>query len=768
MSDPRFSQPEKPAHRFNKQTSSGRIAARWMITILVSFFTFTNEIYAESALPDTVDPSGIGVSEEFLTAISFLETEKIDLNSAGMNELTEIPGISASEAAALIQWRKTNGDFESISAAADVPGLSPVASEAITRFAYVRKARNSGHAPEQRRTADTVDWGLKAKIGTSWSSTNSRCNASASTVWCVPDNMIMIDANWLESWRAGVALIAVPGISSVGASSETGDDATAGHLVAGKPSVIVDPAGFIATFERPTFRIVLGTYQVGFATGLTIDTTGLKNPDGHYPTLLYTLSAETGSIRKPKRFSGAAITFFVPVAADSYRISGSVFGSYSFMDPNRSEVTFDRCPSGQTDCTDSKKSPFITYADETINDSSLDYITLTNLTRECTAGADIGFGTDSWRVEAIGYATGLRFRPAISSLEPAVSSPFPENRRIFGAFGLAGSAVLPRNGLFKAEIAITDRVAPAAVVEARVSPVNGLDLETSFRYYSRNWDNPWTGSTADATEFRGNRARNETGGRVDLTWKSSRFTTNHFRLDIAYHGPDDVPDSSSPVDLEATASVDVFATKHERLSLEIGYGDRDILSSGRDLSYAPYYSSTKGNISGGCKVHWTMTALTTRIPRTRLTLFVSQSFEDVATLEDSFDMNMAATVRIDTRLAPGPDIAAFFRWSDESLTADNSPSPAQGCASGPVSGRLPGMCRGDTRLDAGLNLIQTFVTSAGDVRIYVSGRYTRHIDDRMSWQQVDDQARPPSRNEFAATCMVEFVRESRRRVTTGR
>ena len=140
----------------------------------------------------------------------------------------------------------------------------------------------------------------------------------------------------------------------------------------------------------------------------------------------------------------------------------------------------------------------------------------------------------------------MRFRPDVPGMTQSISSSRPENRRIFGAVGHSGKAVLPGNGIFMAEAAVTDRGSPAAVAVASFSPATGLDLEPSVRYYHSSWDNPWTGSISDSSTFRGNRARNELGGRLDIAWKSSKRTLNRFRLDISRHGKTTAPARKRP------------------------------------------------------------------------------------------------------------------------------------------------------------------------------------------------------------------------------
>jgi len=88
------------------------------------------------------------------------------------------------------------------------------------------------------------------------------------------------------------------------------------------------------------------------------------------------------------------------------------------------------------------------------------------------------------------------------------------------------------------------------------------------------------------------------------------------------------------------------------------------------------------------------------------------------------------------------------------MVADTSPSPGQGCASTRIDGPIPAACRGDTRLDAGIALLQRLAAGKTLILIDASFRYTRHVDDRPSRIQDVDTATGP--NEFAATLSLSI------------
>ncbi len=695
---------------------------------------------AQDAWPESADPSGVVPDEETVDGIAAIETNPPDVNEAGTSELASLPGLSQSDAALIVERRRRLGGFASVREAAATAGISPAASDALLAYAT---------CPEARERA----WRIDAKLGSAWDS--DRLD-HAIPVNRSPDFSAILDAAWTGGWLAGASLILRPGISSVAGADFGG----AAGLLGRGPTMVADPAGFHLSWQNGLVAVTAGTFQAGFATGLTFDVTGLRLPRGHYPYAGATTSGGGGPIRKARRLSGAAATFALPVADGRFSVTGTVFASYSFMDPPATDLTWNRCPYGETECGDTEMAAFLAYDDPAAADESTRGSILTNAVREGTAGANIGFGSESWRVEATGWATGLRFRPDVPEMAASVSSPMPEFRRIFGAAGLAGSAVLPGNGFFAAELAVNDRGAIAGVAQAVFSPVPGLDVEPSFRHYPKDWDNPWCGSTADSSEYRGNRARNETAGRVELTWRSSALTRNRLRLDAAWHDADDVPESRPHLDVDAVTALEVFASASERIRFELGYRDRDVTLAGRGLSWEPYHSTSAGNLSGGCRIDWAIAVTTTRIPRTRLTAWVRQAFRDAATLPDRFDIDMAAALVAETRLSPGPDVRAFVRWSDESMSADPTPAAGQGCASGAFEGAMPADCRGDTRVDAGIGVLQVVALKNGSIRFDLSFRYTRHVDDRLT--RLDDEFRPTGAGEFAATLRIDAAFRSAR------
>jgi competence protein ComEA len=68
------------------------------------------------------------------------ETEtslKVDINSADVEELDELPEVGPATAEAIIEYRRANGSFTEVDELEDVPGIGPTTIQKIEPFATV-------------------------------------------------------------------------------------------------------------------------------------------------------------------------------------------------------------------------------------------------------------------------------------------------------------------------------------------------------------------------------------------------------------------------------------------------------------------------------------------------------------------------------------------------------------------------------------------------------------------------------------------------------
>jgi competence protein ComEA len=62
---------------------------------------------------------------------------QIDINTADVDELDELPEVGPATAESIIEYRRTNGSFRSVDELEEIPGIGPATIEKIEPFATV-------------------------------------------------------------------------------------------------------------------------------------------------------------------------------------------------------------------------------------------------------------------------------------------------------------------------------------------------------------------------------------------------------------------------------------------------------------------------------------------------------------------------------------------------------------------------------------------------------------------------------------------------------
>lgn len=62
---------------------------------------------------------------------------KVDINTADVEELDELPEVGPSTAQSIVDYRQTNGEFQSVKELEEIPGIGPETIEKIDPFATV-------------------------------------------------------------------------------------------------------------------------------------------------------------------------------------------------------------------------------------------------------------------------------------------------------------------------------------------------------------------------------------------------------------------------------------------------------------------------------------------------------------------------------------------------------------------------------------------------------------------------------------------------------
>ena len=86
-------------------------------------------------------------------AVVATPTEPLDINRAGVEQLAEqLPGIGLVKAQAIVDWRDTNGPFDSVDALLQVPGIGPKTLERLRPLVTVGGARSDAADARERAT----------------------------------------------------------------------------------------------------------------------------------------------------------------------------------------------------------------------------------------------------------------------------------------------------------------------------------------------------------------------------------------------------------------------------------------------------------------------------------------------------------------------------------------------------------------------------------------------------------------------------------------
>ncbi len=136
MRDGAFETATRGAHSHDPRTGTlARHRPQIVVSMLVLVVLIGGALYAarlSEGAPRVVYTASLEEVEE-----KSQDSLQVDINTADVEELDELPEIGPSTAESIIEYRQANGKFTSVDELEEVPGIGPATLETIEPFATV-------------------------------------------------------------------------------------------------------------------------------------------------------------------------------------------------------------------------------------------------------------------------------------------------------------------------------------------------------------------------------------------------------------------------------------------------------------------------------------------------------------------------------------------------------------------------------------------------------------------------------------------------------
>jgi hypothetical protein len=559
-------------------------------------------IDSESDLYELVEREELDQTE--LERLIEVYREGVDLNAASRDDLYELPNLTYKNVDDILLYRETSGFIED---PADLVAAGVLTGDQLKQIApfLVMVDRGKGKLPFTGH----------AEVGAS--ATN------ADTLF--PPTYLRAGTRGPWALRTGLILLGsrrIPGAVFL--------DSGRARLSANPEAFSVQPVSYYVQWKAQQWSVIAGTYQVGFAERLTLDTTSRYTPNGMYADDSFKFISRddfssvcrrstgdlptaddactdadrtthiTPDFKASNRLRGVAARLEDVPLGSSSKLALTAFGSFQNHSLYQTEL-FNRatCADPRDDDATGCRAPsiYVSGPDPTLPQPSFRYTTLPYLYDELMAGGNtrLDLGTQV-QVGVTGYYSNIFWRVPGASLDFQEYAEYP----MFGPFGAVGVNGGYRIGLvgLTAEASRSFNSDPVAggggygVVQRTVLSLKKHELEGTFRYYDSRYLNPHAGSISEPDEFEGQRQRNEAGyqlkynGKLNEDWKLSA------NLD-AWLWPEFKPASSpgEPATQAGTANIKgrvrgtFMGWSWVNAGAWVDYGNRDLRVGGRGQCY---------------------------------------------------------------------------------------------------------------------------------------------------------------------------------------
>jgi hypothetical protein len=448
------------------------------------------------------------VTADTAQALRALMRAKVDLNRASREELYELPGLTFADVDAIVLFRQQHGKIDKPSQLLEAGVLGDAKLRAIAAFVAVDK-----HQPLP------LD-------GT------ARLLTAAS------------NGDFLEPYRGPPVLfdgrVDLPWHLNAGVLLETTrlqPDSPRYDSI--RDALVVDPIGYrvplpdaFLQWRGAQTRVVLGSFNIGFAERLTFDSTRHVEPQGIVVDDLFRRPWSSARapgerdlyvtddfiVRQPLRGLAASVEDL-----DLGRARLSLYGwlSYQWRSLYQYEL-YDRrtCADPHDDRLSGCAPPnvFIVHGDDLTRDAPLQFATLPQLYEELLGGAHAEVKAfDRWRFGVTGFGAKNFWHDAPLELDTQEWSHVPRGGP-FAALGADVRAVFGELRLMLEATRSVDSIAGGGggygVVQRTVFSRKNDELEVSLRYYDDKFVDPYARPPSAPDELDGQRARNEAGVRA--------------------------------------------------------------------------------------------------------------------------------------------------------------------------------------------------------------------------------------------------------------
>lgn len=465
------------------------------------------------------------ISEGTLNTLVELLRTGVDLNTASRDELYELPNITYAEVDQILEYRKR---VTFIDDPADLVAAGILSEKQLLQIApFVVISPPSG--------VSVPITGWLRLVG----------------MYTVGDPYVpagYTQARLKGPYGLSAGLLAVDTRRRLG---EVQWDAARAAFTAPAPRVGVELPKFFVQWKGAQRSVLAGTYNIGFAQRLTLDTTTRQTPDGIYAddqifsTLRLSsfcrLSGATGTDpdcteeedslyvtpdfrwRIPLR--GVAGTIQDLSLGETANVGFTGFASYQTKNAYQySLYNRETCADPHDDDDPGCAAPttFLRRDDGTIGSTRISYQTLPALFDEYTAGgnAHLKLGPGR-RIGLTGYYSNPVMRIPQVDFQEWNRMPYGGP---FGAVGLDGAYAMEMLSFFIESSRSFDSTpgngGGFAIVQRSVFSYSKQEVELLLRYYDPKYANPYSGAFAEPDQLDGQIVRNELGARLRYLGKA--------------------------------------------------------------------------------------------------------------------------------------------------------------------------------------------------------------------------------------------------------